>query len=99
MQAMKDSDECLRKSSWDWGPDSSCRTSAKHCDTWAKDMKRCCPETCKVADKFTNSDCQKLGVDIKGRCKYPFKTEPHECKTSEIKGKSQLCFFRNYLYF
>ena len=83
MQAMKDSDECLRNEK-DWGPDSRCQNSVKHCDTWAKDMKRCCPETCEVADKFTIGDCHKLGADVKGRCVYAFTTEPHECKMNEI---------------
>ena len=76
-----DSDTCLRNSP-DWGSTRTCRwakgqTSKNYCNTWAKDMRRCCPESCDTGDlvtiKFTEEDCTKFPGE--GTCTYPNKAQ------------------------
>ena len=77
----KDSDACLKASGKNWAK-YTCSSSTKWCTSWAKDMKRCCPESCK-SGSFFESDCEKDGG--KGICIYPNEAQPDEtpCK----KGK------------
>ena len=62
-----DSDACLRSSSGWRG--YSCSNSIKYCDSWSKDVRRCCPESCNNTIAFTETVCK----ESKGRgiCKYP----------------------------
>ena len=67
-----DSDQCLRNSE-DWDDLSTCedaiRDDPHSCQTKARDMRRCCPETCGTG-QFTEHDCDawKSGS---GTCIYP----------------------------
>ena len=63
----KDSDDCLRSASGWRG--YSCSNSIKYCDDWSKDVRRCCPESCKNRQPFTESVCN--DSNGKGTCKYP----------------------------
>ena len=79
--AIKDSDICLQELEL-WGEGQTCKENAQYCDDWAKDMKRCCPETCKLNHTFTEQICIDYGEDIakvNGTCKYPFVTYADEC--------------------
>ena len=77
----KDSDACLKASGKNWLK-YTCSRSTKWCKSWGKDMKRCCPESCR-SGAFFESDCEKDGG--KGKCIYPNEAQPDEtpCK----KGK------------
>ena len=52
----KDNDLCLQESP-EWGTYATCINSDMYCESYAKDMKRCCPETCNSSD-FTQKDCK-----------------------------------------
>lgn len=61
--AHKDDDECLQAT---WGAKASCAKSGnakyhgtRKCISWAKDLQRCCPDTCGNAP-LTKSACLKL---------------------------------------
>ena len=62
-----DSDDCLQSSSGWRG--YTCSNSIRHCDSWSKDVRRCCPESCNNTIAFTETICN----ESKGRgdCKYP----------------------------
>ena len=67
-----DSDTCLRNSPA-WGSTRTCRwakgqTSKNYCNTWAKDMRRCCPQACGTGH-FTKHDCD--SSKSSGTCIYP----------------------------
>jgi len=68
----KDSDTCIKEAwkAWDWskGCEESHKYNPKYCRTWGKDMRRCCPETCK-SGKFTKEDCDMFPFD--GTCSFP----------------------------
>ena len=78
----KDSDICLQHSiNWTtlkggvvstW----TCSESISFCDTWEKDMKRCCPETCN-STQFTKESC--LNSTSNGSCVYPFRARYGDC--------------------
>merc|ERR1719265_2345458 len=62
-----DSDICLQQSA-KWGTKYKCATSLQWCNSWAKDLLRCCPDTCGAA-ACTADECNKLpGL---GSCTYP----------------------------
>ena len=63
---VKNSDSCL-ESSPGW-TDHTCAGAFEYCETWEKDMKRCCPKTCGTGE-FTEGDCKSSSG--KGTCKYP----------------------------
>jgi len=67
----RDSDECLA-STPNWGPGSKCQDSESMCvdrsGSWAKDVRRCCPETCGTG-VLTKAMCEALVS--KGTCTYP----------------------------
>jgi len=68
----KNNDACLQ-SSPDWSASWTCaNTPTKYCTSWAKDMRRCCPESCDTG-KFTEEDCNKFSGD--GTCTYPNKAQ------------------------
>ena len=71
----KDSDACLKASGKNWAK-YTCSSSTKWCTSWAKDMKRCCPESCRVTGSFFESDCKDVGG--KGSCIYPNEAQPDE---------------------
>merc|ERR550534_2978497 len=50
-----------------WGSSYTCASAAQWCDGYAKDMYRCCPETCE-AGVFTKDDCD--AVPRGGTCDY-----------------------------
>ena len=83
--ALKDSDMCLQYSKG-WDRKDTCANSKPKCDKAAKDMKRCCPETCN-SKNFTKEVCEKSGGT--GECKYPFHARSEECLEVE-KGKAKL---------
>ena len=62
----EDSDSCLQ-SSPGWGT-YNCASSTIYCDSYAKDMKRCCPESCN-SGVLTEDDCN--GLSGYGTCIYP----------------------------
>ena len=71
----KDSDECLQVSP-KWGPKHSCSSALKYnggilcnIDSWAKDMRRCCPISCGTG-VLTENDCNALDKSS-GTCVYP----------------------------
>jgi len=65
---LKDSDSCLQ-SSPHWKGTNTCTDSEKHCGPWGKDMKRCCPVTCKLKKELTKNACSQ--IVSKGVCDYP----------------------------
>ena len=77
----KDSDACLKASGKNWAK-YTCSSSTKWCTEWAKDMKRCCPESCET-ESFSESDCKEDGG--KGSCTYPNEAQPDETQCK--KGK------------
>ena len=86
MEAIKDSNICLQNSNG-WDISYNCNGSVKWCKTWAKDMNRCCPETCNVTRQFNESVCEELEEDVNGSCVYPFPTLADECNMRDIQGK------------
>lgn len=74
----KDNDACLQSSDG-WSTSYTCENSkGSYCESWAKDMRRCCPESCKKENpentlKFTEEDCNKFPGD--GTCTYPNKAQ------------------------
>ena len=78
-----DSDKCLRSSPL-WENDSLCADFTHLCEIWDKDMKRCCPHSCKNTQPFTESNC--LNSTGKGTCTYP----NYQCDQNHqliVKGK------------
>ena len=63
----KDSDTCLTTSPG-WGS-YVCSNADGYCDSWSKDVRRCCPESCKNTMAFTESICN--DSNGKGHCTYP----------------------------
>ena len=63
-----DSDSCLEAApAWrGWG--YICTSAIDYCDSYAKDLRRCCPETCNTG-VLTEDDCNALNGD--GDCIYP----------------------------
>ena len=80
----RNSDECLA-STPNWGPGSRCDGAGSMCvdrsGSWAKDVRRCCPETCGTGI-LTKDMCEALVS--KGTCTYP-----NAAQCSE-EGKSDL---------
>ena len=62
-----DSDECLKKSK-DW-ENYKCSEAKGYCNSWEKDVRRCCPTTCENLIPFDNVKCE--ASDAKGVCTYP----------------------------
>ena len=74
----RDDDECLANTP-SWGPTKDCAYAKKYCASWAKDARRCCPETC-GSGLLTETQCKAL--DSKGECIYPAK---NQCPNEGIK--------------
>ena len=74
----RDSDECL-KNSPAWHSRRTCKNALADypdsCITWARDMRRCCPETCGTGS-FTEEDCA-LWTPGGGDCIYPNDAQCH----------------------
>ena len=66
-----DSDECITTSP-KWNKEKDCAYAKSYCDSWAKDARRCCPQTCGTG-VLTKSQCEAL--DSKGTCIYPAKNQ------------------------
>ena len=81
----KDSDACLKASGKNWAK-YTCSSSTKWCTEWAKDMKRCCPESCGFDGSFSESDCKNVGG--KGSCIYPNKAQPDETQCNKGEADS-----------
>ena len=66
----KDSDVCLGASTG-W-PNTKCSTpniqNGEWCTTYGKNVRRCCPETCRTGT-FTEADCNSFPGH--GHCIYP----------------------------
>ena len=71
---------CLIKSPG-WASNRDCEYARKYCDSWAKDAKRCCPQTCE-SGLLTKAQCESLSS--KGTCIYPTKSQ---CPNEGIKDK------------
>ena len=76
----KDSDTCLQNT--DGWEDYVCNhlkeeNYHEYCDSWPKDTRRCCPESCENTVDFTESVCE--ASEGSGTCKYP-----NEAQCSEI---------------
>ena len=95
MLALKDSDICLQKQErwYDVGAPfgkggHTCASSQSFCDTHSKDLRRCCPQTCKNSKPFTQDACDKdNGL---GECIYPFDTFGSECAPNKKSAHYQL---------
>ena len=71
----RDSDECLANTP-KWGSSKDCAYAKTYCNSWAKDARRCCPETC-GSGALTESQCEAL--NSKGTCIYPAENQcPYE---------------------
>ena len=93
--ALKDSDTCLQTSDTSTWDGYDCSGSLWYCELWDKDMRRCCPETCKNSEPFTEIKCNQSNE--KGTCLYPFFSLPDECyqgrkliKRSGTKGAQKI---------
>ena len=58
-------------------------TDSKLCNGWAKDTRRCCPQSCRNKKPFTKSLCEASGG--KGTCIYP-----NEAQCSEKQEKPRV---------
>lgn len=63
----KDNDGCLQTSP-EWDNSYTCSSSIEYCETYGRDMRRCCPESCGTG-AFTAKECNSFVG--KGTCKYP----------------------------
>merc|ERR1712238_155893 len=63
----QDSDSCLQDSPG-WTDTGDCASAVEMCTTWAKDMHRCCPETCDTG-ALDEVACNALSG--KGTCNHP----------------------------
>ena len=86
----RDSDSCLQASlKWKL---YTCTGSSKYCESWGKDMKRCCPETCKTG-AFNEADCNSFSG--KGDCKYP---NSAQCpKTGSLRNNNDRFLFFEFI--
>merc|ERR1712062_453198 len=68
---IKDDDQCLQDSP-EWGAEYTCAGAIESdptwCETWSKDMRRCCPVSCGTG-ALTKADCDELNAN--GACTYP----------------------------
>ena len=75
-----DDDGCLQDSlGWNAFFDDeipSCANATGHCDSWEKDLKRCCPVSCGTG-ALTKANCDALGG--RGICTYPNDAQPVPC--------------------
>ena len=63
----RDDDNCLQTSP-QWSEYSTCSSRTWYCESWGKDMRRCCPVSC-TSGVFTEEDCLAYAGD--GTCIYP----------------------------
>merc|ERR1712131_238921 len=64
---VQDNDACIQQ---EWGNSHTCASLAQYCDSYAKNMYRCCPETCE-AGELNEDDCNALSnVRARGNCDY-----------------------------
>ena len=63
----KDSDICLQNSHG-WDSSYNCANSIKYCSSYAKDLRRCCPDSCQTG-QFSEEECK--NVNSHGFCIYP----------------------------
>ena len=68
---LRDSDSCLQKSP-KWGSKYYCSGYTRYCDSWSKDLRRCCPLSCGTG-RLTENDCNALNG--KGTCNYPAESQ------------------------
>ena len=73
-----DSDLCLKRSPG-WNA-YTCAGSKKYCDSWSKDVRRCCPDACGNGEPLTESNCNTL--EGSGKCTYPFIVETLKCSNN-----------------
>ncbi|CAK0857979.1 unnamed protein product [Prorocentrum cordatum] len=67
-----DNDACLQATP-KWGSHHDCASSTRWCDSWAKDMHRCCSLSCNVS-YLTEESCDAVDAIVKGyngTCEYP----------------------------
>jgi len=74
---VSDSDTCLQNGAG-WGSQYTCANSASWCNSWSKDMHRCCPDTCGTGS-LSESECNALSGQ--GSCVYP--NAAQSCSTPE----------------
>jgi len=61
----QDNDACIQKV---WGTSYTCASAAQWCDSYAKDMYRCCPQSCE-AGELNEDECNAL-PRARGNCDY-----------------------------
>ena len=91
MLALKDSDICLQSQERWYDSNQggeTCASSQRFCDTHSKDLRRCCPQTCKNSKPFTQDVCNK--ANGLGECIYPFDTFGSECEQNKKSANKQL---------
>ena len=64
-----DSDKCLKQSPNGEWRNWNCIQAKGYCNSWAKDVRRCCPITCENTAPFDNIQCE--ASNSKGVCMYP----------------------------
>ena len=75
----RDVDACLHESP-DWNHDYTCASSVGWCESWPKDMQRCCPETCGTG-ALDEAACNAL--EGSGVCIYPTAAQPDCSQTTQ----------------
>jgi len=80
---LRDSDECLQAQR-SWGKSYNCASGKSSCESWPKDMQRCCPITCGTG-VLTEDDCNTIfesqAPRNAGECVYPNDAQPEpRCK-------------------
>jgi len=75
----RDVDACLHESP-DWNHDYTCASSVGWCESWPKDMQRCCPETCGTG-ALDEAACNAL--EGSGVCIYPTAAQPDCSETTQ----------------
>ena len=65
-----DDEECLAETTVFTGTWANCTKVKEYCREWAKDLYRCCPQTCGTG-RLNDTQCHAL--EGKGRCIYPAK--------------------------
>ena len=77
----KDSDKCLHDetgerwkyplSTWNCHDFKQGGGNRDDCDTYAKDVRRCCPEACGNEEPFTKAVCEATASTESDECRYP----------------------------
>jgi len=76
-------DECLMEPGLSgWGGGYTCEMGVTWCDSYAKDMHRCCPENCGAKPLCYKEDCDAMSGS--GTCNYPNPYSEANCKPTPV---------------